>query len=64
MIELARKQRYKTIAITNLGAILEWFEFSLYGYLATYMSILFFPKEDSIPIATNTPLGLMLTPNS
>ncbi len=46
MPQLSKKQRYKTIAITNLGAILEWFEFSLYGYLATYMSILFFPKED------------------
>ncbi len=44
--QLTNKQRYKTIAIINLGAVLEWFEFSLYGYLATYMSILFFPKED------------------
>lgn len=44
--QLTKKQRYKTIAITNLGAILEWFEFSLYGYLATYMSILFFPAKD------------------
>jgi len=47
MIEqLSRKDRYKTIAITNLGAIIEWFEFSLYGYLATYISILFFPAKD------------------
>ena len=46
MIKLTRKQRYKTIAITNLGAVIEWFEFSLYGYLATYISILFFPEED------------------
>ena len=36
----------KTAAIVSLGAVLEWFEFTLYGYLATYLSILFFPKED------------------
>lgn len=44
--QLTRKERYKTIAIINLGAVLEWFEFCLYGYLATYLTILFFPKED------------------
>ena len=36
----------KTICIVNLGAVLEWFEFTLYGYLATYLSVLFFPKQD------------------
>lgn len=44
--QLTRKERYKTIAIINLGAVLEWFEFCLYGYLATYLTVLFFPKED------------------
>ena len=45
--QLTRKERYKTIAIINLGAVLEWFEFCLYGYLATYLTVLFFPKYDS-----------------
>ena len=57
MTQLTKKQCYKTIAITNLGAILEWFEFSLYGYLATYMSILFFPKEDQT-VALITVFGI------
>ncbi|MCF6774994.1 MFS transporter [Thiotrichales bacterium 19X7-9] len=35
----------KTALITTLGAALEWFEFSLYGYLATYLSVLFFPND-------------------
>ena len=39
-------EKAKTITIVNLGAALEWFEFSLYGYLATYLSVLFFPSED------------------
>ena len=46
--QLTLSQRFKTIAIINLGAVLEWFEFCLYGYLATYLSILFFPKEDQV----------------
>lgn len=44
--QLTLKQRVKTISIINLGAVLEWFEFCLYGYLATYLSLLFFPEED------------------
>ena len=35
----------KTIILTALGAAVEWFEFSIYGYLATYLSVLFFPEE-------------------
>ena len=30
---------------TAFGASLEWFEFSLYGYLAIYLSDIFFPDE-------------------
>ena len=45
-IELTKKERLKTILIINLGTVLEWFEFCLYGYLATYLSLLFFPKDD------------------
>ena len=36
----------KTAAIVSLGAVLEWFEFTLYGYLATYLTTLFFPKQN------------------
>jgi len=55
--QLTRTERYKTIAIINLGAVLEWFEFCLYGYLATYLSMLFFPKEDQT-VAMITVFGI------
>lgn len=55
--QLTLKQRIKTISIINLGAVLEWFEFCLYGYLATYLSILFFPKEDQV-VAMMTVFGI------
>ena len=42
-----------TVIVTASGAALEWFEFSLYGYLATYLSILFVPN-------TNTTFGLII----
>ncbi|MCF6765466.1 MFS transporter [Thiotrichales bacterium 19S3-7] len=43
----------KTALITTLGAALEWFEFSLYGYLATYLSVIFFPNDvQSIALIT------------
>ncbi|MGW4126031.1 MFS transporter [Nocardia sp. NPDC004711] len=29
-----------------IGNFVEWFDFSLYGYLATTIAVLFFPKED------------------
>ncbi|AIT10304.1 hypothetical protein LO80_06155 [Candidatus Francisella endociliophora] len=41
----------------NLGAVLEWFEFCLYGYLATYLSVLFFPEEDKT-VAMITVFGI------
>ncbi|WP_151193183.1 MFS transporter [Cysteiniphilum sp. JM-1] len=44
--KITKASTKKTVAITTLGAALEWFEFSLYGYLATYLSILFFPDEN------------------
>jgi len=41
------KPNLRTIIITALGAAVEWFEFSIYGYLATYLSALFFPEQSS-----------------
>jgi MHS family proline/betaine transporter-like MFS transporter len=42
---MAAPGRMKTMWFTAFGACLEWFEFSLYGYLAVYLSALFFPTE-------------------
>ena len=42
---MMKESDLKAIIITALGAAVEWFEFSIYGYLATYLSVLFFPEE-------------------
>ena len=42
---MATPSKMKTMWFTAFGACLEWFEFSLYGYLAVYLSVLFFPSE-------------------
>lgn len=54
---MKKYNRTKTIVITSLGAALEWFEFSLYGYLATYLSVLFFPNDNKT-IALITVFGI------
>lgn len=43
---MPQENKTKLILSTALGACIEWFEFSLYGYLAIYLSILFFPSEN------------------
>ncbi|QIW11013.1 MFS transporter [Francisella sp. LA112445] len=55
--QLTFKEKVKTVSIINLGAVLEWFEFCLYGYLTTYLSLLFFPKEDQV-VAMITVFGI------
>ena len=37
-----------TIAAGFVGNILEWYDFAVYGYLATILGPLFFPSEDRI----------------
>lgn len=40
---------YKNIALSGMiGNILEWYDFTLYGYLAVVLSKLFFPSENEI----------------
>src|SRR5215471_3886714 len=36
----------KAIVAGTIGNVLEWYDFGVYGYLATTMSQLFFPGED------------------
>ena len=55
--QLTFKDKVKTVSIINLGAVLEWFEFCLYGYLTTYLNLLFFPKEDQV-VAMITVFGI------
>src|SRR5499425_988582 len=37
----------KAIVAGTIGNVLEWYDFGVYGYLATTMSQLFFPGEDA-----------------
>ena len=42
---MSAPSKMKTMWFTAFGAVLEWYEFSLYGYLAIYLSVLFFPSD-------------------
>lgn len=46
-----RKQRLMLISLTTIGTLLEWAEYTFYGYLALKLSGLFFPVQDTL-IAT------------
>lgn len=41
----AKKQRF-LISIISLGTLLEWAEYTFYGYMAVTLSTLFFPEKD------------------
>jgi MHS family proline/betaine transporter-like MFS transporter len=47
--EIKRKRRKAVIAGT-IGNVLEWYDYSIYGYMAPVIGALFFPSSD--PIAT------------
>ncbi len=38
----------KTVAAGAIGNVLEWYDFAVYGYFATSIGRVFFPKEDPI----------------
>jgi len=38
----------RSVVAGGLGNILEWYDFSLYAYLAPLLATLFFPEEDSV----------------
>jgi hypothetical protein len=40
------KQHYRTIAVGSVGNIMEWFDFSIYGYFAPVIAQVFFPAGD------------------
>jgi MHS family proline/betaine transporter-like MFS transporter len=40
------KQQYRTIAVGSVGNIMEWFDFSIYGYFAPVIAQVFFPAGD------------------
>lgn len=38
----------RRVISANIGTLLEWTEYSFYGYMAYHISTLFFPKEDPV----------------
>lgn len=45
---MEEKSYFKIAASGMVGNILEWYDFTLYGYLAVIMAALFFPSENQI----------------
>lgn len=41
-------QLYSAIAAGTVGNVLEWYDFALYGFMASILSELFFPTEDRL----------------
>ncbi len=49
--------KHRTIVAGAAGNVIEWYDFSLYGYMAAVLSRLFFPHEDqSDPVANGRDL--------
>jgi MHS family proline/betaine transporter-like MFS transporter len=44
----------RAILSGGIGNVMEWYDFAVYGYLATIISKLFFPSEDPLASLTNT----------
>lgn len=40
------KNLYKTITACSLGTMLEWYDFTLYAYMAPIMVVIFFPHQN------------------
>jgi MHS family proline/betaine transporter-like MFS transporter len=40
--------RRKVLAAGFIGNVVEWYDFALYGYMATFLSTLFFPNDDRL----------------
>ena len=53
-IKKTQSNSLKTIVISSLATLIEWFDFSIYIYIASYLSELFFPHDVSL-------IGLMET---
>lgn len=43
-----RKSLFKTISVSMIGNLFEWFDFALFGYFAPVIGKLFFPSDDPV----------------
>ena len=44
----------KTLIAGSVANVLEWYDFALYGYLASVLAKLFFPSEDELTSLIST----------
>jgi len=47
--EMDLKQTRRVIAAGVIGNVLEWYDFSIYAYVASAIGRQFFPDEDAVP---------------
>ncbi len=45
---MSKPTSLRNIASGAIGNALEWYDFAIYGYFATSIGRIFFPKEDPI----------------
>lgn len=48
MVETMSRSLVKTITVSMIGNLFEWFDFALFGYFAPIIGKLFFPSDDPI----------------
>jgi MHS family proline/betaine transporter-like MFS transporter len=53
-VEEYTKFRAKAVLSGGIGNVMEWYDFAVYGYLASTISGLFFPSENPLAALTNT----------
>jgi MHS family proline/betaine transporter-like MFS transporter len=44
----------KAVIGASIGNAVEWFDFAIYGFLATYIAANFFPSDDATAALLNT----------
>lgn len=48
VFHLEKDQRKTAVAAGVIGNIMEWYDFALYGYMASILATLFFPSDNTI----------------
>jgi MHS family proline/betaine transporter-like MFS transporter len=48
VFHLEKNQRKTAVAAGVIGNIMEWYDFALYGYMASILAALFFPSENTV----------------
>lgn len=52
--EVPDRTRSRSVVLGTLGNVMEWYDFTVYGFLAVYISVNFFPGQDPIAALLST----------